>query len=160
MVAQNETAASFGSTLFMLQLSVVISLLPNNLHIKASHLNKAQRYERVEYNSSIHRIVKTPISNMASDYLTSFCMNFMIQFELIQPNCSPWHRPLDDPPNDPSTNNEYKQMQSASERRRERSRLKRGIRRSRCGFCVPTCNDLEGKVDDTIVAGSTQSGKR
>lgn len=79
-------------------------------------------------------------------------MNLMLQFEIIQPACSPWHRPLDDPPNDPSTKKDYNQIQSASERRRERSRLKRGIRRSRCGFCAPTRNDLEKSVDDSLVA--------
>eukprot|EP00804_Cyclotella_cryptica_P014199 CCRYP_005622-RA/>CCRYP_005622-RA protein AED:0.48 eAED:1.00 QI:0/0/0/1/1/1/2/0/127 len=65
---------------------------------------------------------------------TNFCMSFCVQVDSVTPRtataCSPWHRPLDPSPSK-GGQDENDITTHASEKRRMRRRLKRGILRSR-----------------------------
>lgn len=94
---------------------------------------------------------RTPRMTMACGF-TNFCMNFCAQVESVAPpkstGCSPWHRPLDPTPSK-RDHDENDINTHASEKRRMRRRLKRGILRSRdsnCHFaCVPTCTSMDSE---------------
>ena len=96
-----------------------------------------------------HRLPRIDRRTMACDF-TNFCMNFCAQVESVAPpkstTCSPWHRPLDPTPSKKG-HDENDINTHASEKRRMRRRLKRGILRSRdsnCTFaCVPTCTSMD-----------------